>query len=141
MTYPSKSLKKDGSSSEDDKITTFATKLIPVCHYTLTLIDVPTLPGGNTDLIFSLLGKINSSAVKGAAVKCALFLGANTSRTTTNVGTKGWRIALKFAVRPVGLEWTKVFHEKDGTFVEAVTVNGGNPIYDSDNLNNLLPKA
>lgn len=143
LTLPSKSFKKTGSSSEDDKIQNVIRKLIPVCSYTLTLIDVPNLPGpnGDTSLIWSLQGKINSAVFKGAALKTALFLGATTSRTMTSQGTRGWKIALKHMVRPAGLEWDKVFHAKDGKFVQVDPVaGGGDPLYTTGDLNQLLPQ-
>lgn len=136
LSLPAGMFKKTGS---DDVIPGQQRVIIPVCAYSLTLIDVPTLPGGNANLIWSLMGKLNSSSFKGAATKLVLFLGAQTDRTTTSQGTKGWKIQLKFLVRPPGFEWTKVFTAKDGSMVAIETKVGGQPLYATGNLNSLLP--
>lgn len=126
---------KNSSTSEalDQQIK----KIIPTCKYTITLYDYPELPGGDVELIFSLLGKVNSTAFKGAAIKKMLFMGAKASRTMRTTGDANWQIELRFSYRD--LEWTKVFDPATGEPVEVVSVVGGNPLYESEDLNDLLP--
>ena len=56
------------SSSSGEPVEDYVKKIVPTCKYTVTIHDYPELPGGDADLIFSLLGRVNSVAFKGAAI-------------------------------------------------------------------------
>lgn len=127
----------DGSDVPDEVA---LTRIVPTCAYSFTLVDVPTLPGGDTTLIFSLEGKVNGTKFRGAGPKCALYLGCTTDRTLTSAGTKGWKIQHKALVRPPGLEWTKIPNPVSGEWEEITTKVGGKLLYESADLTQLLPR-
>jgi hypothetical protein len=137
----------DDSTDVPDDIT----KLVPVIEYTVTLKNVPNLPGatqtmggipvqddgGNVGYIYSLLGKVNNANFKGAAAGQMLYLGAQARRTTNVFGPSKWNITHKFLYRAVS--WKKVFVSAKGDFVEVQSKVGGNKIYSSGSLRGLLP--
>lgn len=138
ISLPKRSFKKVGGTTPLDDIEG-GQLLIPVCAYTLTLVDVPTLPQGSAELIFDLMGKVNSVAFRGADAGRVLFLGADTSRSTLADGTKGWKVALKFLIRPEGKEWNKLYLPSAGEFTEVEDSVSGDKLYQTTELLALLP--
>lgn len=134
-------------------------KIVPILTYSITLYNQPNLPNStsgtvtspidadnfqtkpptdNIQVIYGLLGKVNSVAFKGAAAGCMLFLGAKASRSTNIYGDQNWKVGYKFLYRPVS--WNKAFVSSKGDYVAVRTKTGGSTIYTAGNFNQLLPR-
>jgi archaellum component FlaF (FlaF/FlaG flagellin family) len=146
---PTKITDTDNSESltENDSVD----QLMPLVTYTITLKNVPNLPGATTTVggiavtsdegsigtMYSLLGRVNATNFKGASPGCMLYVGSEGSKTTSVFGPALWNLTHKFQYQPVS--WNKVFSNKRGTFV-ACTKADGNHIYTTGDLSQLLPK-
>lgn len=112
-------------------------KINPLVDYRLSFSSLPRLPGGDATLIFSLIGKVNNTAFKGAAAGKMLFQGAKASRTAGSfaaLNNQNWKVDLSFKYRDT--EWNKIY-DNTGALANATTKDG-NPLYASANLAALL---
>ncbi len=126
--------------------------LIPTLTYTVRMPNLPQLPGGNISVVMGLLGRMNSGSFGGADTGRMIFLGMRARRTgiialdTPVVAgsnaldtAKRWDVELKFAYRDAH-RWDEL--PLPGGSWTAIQYSGGTtPLYDSGNLNVLLPNG
>jgi hypothetical protein len=128
---------------------------IATLTYTLTMPQLPKLPGGNITTVMGLLGRMNDALFGGANTGHMLFMGMRASRRGTSplLGSQppvvggntldtpppAWFVQLKLEYRDEhtwdeiyipDLGWKKVKYKADGK-----------PLYSSGNLNVLLPNG
>lgn len=127
-------------SSSGDPINRPMKKITPLCDYRVIMNALPQLPGGNAQLILSMMGKLNSTTFRGAAPGKFMFAGARASRSAasiTSLNSQNWKVELSAQYRDTG--WNKGY-DNAGALVD-LKDRAGNPIYDSDDLNKLIPGA
>ncbi len=148
ITVSAGTLKKAGGADIDTPVSI----LIPTLTYTVRMPNLPQLPGGGITSVMGLLGRMNNAVFGGAGIGHMIFLGMRARRSgiiaidTPPVAgsdaldtSRRFDVELKFAYRdqhawdylPLpGGAWTQVQYS-----------GGTTPLYESGNLNLLLPNG
>lgn len=135
------SVYKEDLSGKD--VTTPMSKVIPYIEYTVTMENIPALPGGSATAIAALVGTVNKNTFQGADGECMMFQGGKCKRKTTSAsGSATWTVTLKWKWQ--GLTWNNVLVNGADRPIRVVAKNGGKPLYDDDGgtgFDTLLPRG
>lgn len=108
--------------------------LVPQIEITLTAHQVYYLP---LDVIFPLVGKVNTYTFYTAAPGTLLFLGCQAGRQSSVVGSSNWEVVYNFVYRPI--EWNKFWSPVPGVGWDyLVDSSSGANIYQSGDFS-ILP--
>ena len=108
-------------------------KIIPAADYRVTIYHVNSIP---KSLIYSLIGKVNSTSFGEAEAESLMFIGADAQREVNSGSTPSWRLELFFQYSPVS--HNKFFRADTGNYEKIVTKTGQNPVYETTSFDALL---
>lgn len=103
----------------------------------ITRHQVPSLPNH-----LGYIGKVNSTALLGAAAGTVMFLGSDDSTELSWDSEFGLSVVatlnIRFVYKPSG--WQKLFNPKAGGYQTVTTKVGGNKLYETAEFRDLIPE-
>ena len=116
---------------------------ITTIGFVRTRKNLPTIPSALIRQISA--APLNSAAFEGAEVGTVLFEGAQAVRRLTAGGAEAWDMTYKFSYKNCGADssgniasWNALFCPQTGKFEQITAINGGAPLFNASDLNQLL---